>query len=226
MTALAAGEGRIRATLNAVSGTTGLTVRARRRTVSGIVHESFPTEATAIRGARVSATEASGSVQSVVTDAEGRFTLVDVSTNARLAVEAPGYESAAVAQDPGSASLSVALVPALREVRESFDYITPRQTAHIPQHRFHVAVHHAGELRAEFTNSSQLASAQAFTCLEVRDATNRVLWHSRGQYNIPAFPARLVVTPGYYDVSFYSCGSPGFTQVSMVGFAGAIKHPS
>ena len=225
MTALAAGEGRIRATLNAVSGTTGVTVRARRRTITGIVHESFPTEGTVIRGARVIATEVSGSVQSVVTDAEGRFTLLEVSTNARLAVEAPGYESAAIAQDAAGAVLSVALAPALREIREGFEYISPRPAEIITERRFRVAVHHDGELRAAYTSSYDSASAQAFTCLEVRDAANRVLSSGQGQYDLAAPPIRLAVKPGSYDVRFYGCGGIGLGS-NMAAFSGEIKHPS
>jgi hypothetical protein len=225
VTAVAPGDGRIRATLNAVSGTAGVTVRARRRTISGIVHESFPTEATALRGATVTATEASGKVLSVVTDAGGRFTLQEVATDARLTVDAPGYASAAFTPGPTDAPLSLALTPTQREIRESFDYVS-RAAGFVTQRSYRVAVHSAGELRAAYVNSYDSASGQEFTCLEVRDAANHVLAQGHGSYDIPAGPVRLAVTPGYYDVKFYGCGSTRGSASNIAAYAGEIKHPS
>ena len=61
VTAISAGQSQIRATFNTVSGTTAVRVNAAPRSVSGKVHESFPTESVAIAGATVTAVGADGS---------------------------------------------------------------------------------------------------------------------------------------------------------------------
>jgi hypothetical protein len=229
VTALAPGETRIRATVNTVSGTTALRIVAGIRTLNGLVHESWPTEQKSIAGATVTAVDAAGNAQSAVTDSSGRFTLRLAPGIAQITVAAPGYETTTASADPtaGTELLSLSLPPVMREVRESFAYISPAPATFIDQRRFRINVHHAGEVRAEYTGSYADASSHAHLCLQIRDSSNRVLARSRGAYDIAPSPIRLDVVPGVYDVSFFSCNPFGGPQVvSLAWFSGAIKHPN
>ena len=228
VTALAPGEGRIRATVNTVSGTTALRILAGLRLLNGVVHESRPTEQNNIAGATVTAVDAAGNSQSAVADGSGRFTLRLTPGIAQITAAAPGYETATTSADivTGTELLSLSLPPVLREVRASFA-IDPASPV-IDQRRFRIYVHHTGELRAEYTSGgSQAASTYFYICIDVRDEGNRVLAQSRGFYDLVPRPIRLQIVPGVYDVKFSACypsGGPGV--VNIAGFAGAVKHPS
>jgi hypothetical protein len=226
VTAAGPGDGRIRATFNALTATVTIGVAPALRTISGAVHESAPTEHVAIGAATVSATDARGNTQSTVTDSSGRFSLRLVRGVAQVSVTAAGFEPSTAPVNITEAPLSLALAPVRREIRLSFDYIYPEPKTFIEQRTYRINVHHAGELRAEYTRSYQTASPQAHTCLEVRDAANRTLMQRRGAYDIPA-SLRMPIAPGVYEVKFSSCtpwGGPP-TQ-TLAAFAGELRHPS
>jgi hypothetical protein len=233
VTALAPGETRIRATLNNVAGTTTLKVSPGVRVTAGRVHESRPTEHTGIPGARVTVTSSGGTTETAVTDGAGSFSVRLTPGVVRVTVTAPGYDALAIEQvaSPG-APLSLAMVPTNQEVRIAFPYISTgpvnNNPPQIQQRVFRIDAHHSGELRAAYTGSYVGASAQAFTCLEVRDSTNRVLAHSQGVYDIPANPIRLSVAGGdWYEVKFFLCPFLGFApnNLSIAGWSGEVKHP-
>jgi hypothetical protein len=229
VTAVSAGQSQIRATFSSVSATTAVRVTAAPRSVSGKVHESFPTESVAVAGATVSAVGADGATASATTDASGAFTMRLVPGAARLTVAAAGYETSSTSAEVTAGDLSLSLVPVLREVTESFDYVYPRPSQFINARTFRFNVHRAGSLNARFTQSYELASAQASTCIEVRDSGNRVLAHADGQYDNPAGPIELAVVPGIYTVVFSSCNQWGYANwhpETMAAWGGAVKHPN
>jgi len=231
VTAVGPGDGRIRATYKTSSGTTAVTVVAGARSITGRVHESWPTEDIRIGGATVIGIDSSGNTQSAVTDGSGHFTMRLARGVARIIVAAAGYETATTSVELGGASdgeLLLPLLPVRREIRLTFPYVLPPPSTFPEQRSYRLAVHHSGELRAMYSNSYESASAQAFTRLEIRDANNHVLAHSRGSYDIPAAPIRLQVEPGIYEVKFFVSDPVGVhpPRVSLAGFAGEIKHPS
>jgi len=230
VTAISAGQSQIRATFNTVSGTTAVRVNAAPRSVSGKVHESFPTESVAIAGATVTAVGADGATVSATTDASGAFTLNLVPGVAQVTVAAAGYETATTNADVTRGTVSLALVPVLREVNESFDYVPyPGSPTPVAARTFRFAVHHAGTLHAAFTNSNELASAQADTCIDVRDSANHVLGHTNGQYDNFPRPIDLIVPPDVYTVVFTSCNVNGYSNwrpEDMTRWSGEVKHPN
>jgi hypothetical protein len=226
VTAVTAGEARIRATFSSVTGTIAFRVSGAPRAVTGAVHESFPTEKTIVAGATVTGVDSEGNKDTAVTDASGRFTLRLVPGTALLTVSASGYDTL-IANADLSAELSVSLVPGMRVVREGFDYIYPPPANFIESRTFRFNVHRTGDIRAGFGPSWESASAQAHTCLEIRDSGNRTLAQARGQYDISAGPISVTVQPGIYEVKFSSCtpfGGPPI--VSLAGFGGEVTHPS
>jgi hypothetical protein len=229
VTALAPGEARIRATFNNVAGATTLKVTPGARIVTGRVHESRPTEHIGVPGARVTVVSSDGTSETAVTDAAGDFSVRLKPGSVRVTVTASGYDALAtdVLAAPGAA-LSLAVVPTAQEVRISFPYIHtgyPNNPPRIQQRTFRIDVHHSGELRAAYTGSYELASAQALTCLEVRDSANRVLASSQGQYDISPRPARLNVVAGQsYEVKFFLCPA-GVSGVTLAAWSGEVKHP-
>jgi hypothetical protein len=227
VTAVKAGQSQIRATFDSVSGSTALQVTAVAVRVSGKVHESAPTEDVGVAGATVTAVGADGAGVSAVTDASGAFTLNLVPGVAQFSVAAPGYETATASVDTTAGSLSLPLVPVLQEMRESFDTISPPPAQVIDSRTFPIKVHRAGEIVVAYTKSYDLASAQAFTHLEVRDASNRVLAQTAGAYDAWAPPIRVSVAPGAYVVKFFTANPyDGTAAVSLAGFGGEVKHPN
>ena len=194
VTALAPGEARIRATLNSVAGTTMLKVSPGARVATGRVHESRPTEHIGVPGARVTVVSSDGTTETAVTDRAGSFSVRLKPGVVRVTVTAPGYDALATEEvaSPG-VPLSLALVPTNQEVRIAFPSISTgpvnNNPPQIQQRTFRIDVHHPGELRADYTGSYTSASAQGFTCLEVRDSSNRVLAHRRADTTAP--PARF-----------------------------------
>ena len=231
VTALAPGEARIRATLLNVAGAATLKVLPGARVTTGRVHESRPTEHIGIPGARVSVVSSDGTTETAVTDGAGNFSVRLKPGAVQVNVTAPGYDALAteVVATPG-APLSLSVVPTAQEVRISFPYIytgVPNNPPLIQERTFRIGVHHDGELRAEYTQSYMSASAQALTCLEVRDSNNRILASSKGQYDITAAPARLNVVAGEsYEVKFFLClPGPIAAQITLAGWGGEVKHP-
>jgi hypothetical protein len=226
VTAVTAGEARVRATFSNFTGTIAFRVSAAARAFTGTVHESFPTERTVVAGATVTAVDSDGNKDTAVTDASGRFTVRLVPGTALLTVSASGYDTLIVNADLSS-ELSVSLVPGLRVMREGFDYIYPSPANFIETRTFRFNVHHTGEIRAGFGPSWMSASAQAHTCLEIRDSNNRTLAQGRGQYDVSAGPISVTVPPGIYEVKFSSCSPFGGPPiVSLAGFGGEVTHPS
>ena len=222
VTALAAGDGRIRATYNSVTGTTSFRVNARAREFSGRIHQSIPTEDVPVAGATVAATGADGSSQSAVTDGTGRFTLSLVPGAAQFTVSAAGYETATTTVDLTGADISLPLVPVARDVHEKFE--PPAAAADIRSRTYRITVHHAGELRAAYTGSSALASDWAFVSIEVRDGANQRLAFSVGQYDLSPDPIRLSVSPGVYEVTFAALESRGGGSIPFGKFSGELKY--
>ena len=228
VTAVEAGEVRIRATLNAVSGSTAIRVAAAARPIAGRVHESRPTEHIAVAGATVTAVDSAGTTQSAVTDGAGRFSMRLARGPARITVNAAGYETSVTELiDEAGTELSLSVLPVQREVRRTFS-IDADRTPFVAQRNFVINVHHSGRLEAKYTGSQELASAWQHVCLEVRDAINRRLAHTRGQYDISPDPIRLDVVAGEsYKVEFYSCNPTGGTPiVNIADYSGEVRHPS
>jgi hypothetical protein len=176
----------------------------------------------------VTVVSSDGTTETAATDAAGDFSVRLKPGAVQVTVTASGYDTLAteVLSAPG-APLSLAVVPTAREVRISFPYIYTgvlNKPPLIEQRTFRIDVHHPGELRAQYTQSYVSASAQQGTCLEVRDANNRILIRSKGQYDMPAPPARLNVVAGQsYEVKFFVC--PVGIPESLAGWGGEVKHP-
>jgi hypothetical protein len=231
VTAVAVGEGRIRASFNPVNSTLSIAVSSGPATVTGRVSESRPTEHVMVGGATVTAVDAAGRTESAVTDAGGRFTVRLIPGLVRFTVTARGYEPMTTSADVGRSGtdLSLGVTPELREIRTGFSIDRSAPPSMVAQRTFRADVHHAGELRAAYSGSITSASAQRHTCLEVRRRSdNRVIAAARGDYDIPAGPIQVQVVAGEsYEVKFYSCNPFGpDVIVSMASFSGEIKHPS
>jgi hypothetical protein len=230
VTAVAVGEGRIRASFSPVNSTLSIAVSSGPATVTGRLSESRPTEFVMVGGATVTAVDAAGRTESAVTDAGGRFAVRLIPGLARITVTARGYETMMTSADVARSGtdLSLGVTPELREIRNGFS-IDRSALPIVAQRTFRADVHHAGELRAAYSGSNTSASAQRHTCLEVRRRSdNRVIAATRGDYDIPAGPIQVQVVAGEsYEVKFYSCNPFGpDVIVSMASFGGEIKHPS
>jgi len=226
VTAVAAGESRIRATVNSVTGTAAVRIFAGPRTHSGRVHESLPTEQNGIAGATVTGVDRAGNTQSVITDSGGRFTLRLVTGPAQITVAAPGFETTTTAAELADTELSLSLAPLLREVREAFESSHPNPPMLLEERTYRFAVHHAGELRATYTGGWDVASAWTQACIEARDANDRVLALTRGVYDGAPAPIRLDVVPAIYTVKFFRCHPFNALVINLVAFAGEVRHPS
>jgi hypothetical protein len=231
VTAVAAGEGRIRASLTPVNSTLSIAVSSGAAVVIGRVRESAPTEQVMVGGATVTAVDAAGRTDSAVTDVGGRFTLRLVPGPARITVVARGYETMVTSADVARSGtdMSLGVTPELREIRTGFAIDPSPNPAFVDQRTFRADVHHAGVLSATYSQSRATASAQAHTCLEVRRRSdNRVIEQARGQYDGAAGPIQVPVVAGEsYEVKFYSCNPFGPTAiVSLADFGGEIKHPN
>jgi hypothetical protein len=153
VTAVATGSAGIRAAFEGISTTAALTVSPGPRTVSGFVHETQPTETAAIAGATIVVVDAKGVTQSIVSDAAGRFSVRLPIGSTRFTVTAPNYDvsdrSTDIAVD--TAPLSLALMPAMRDVRESFGQPWGNGRAGMPGGPFRgsasIVVHNPGTIR-------------------------------------------------------------------------------
>lgn len=133
----------------------GAVTLAQAGQLGGVVHESAPSERTAVADARV-AVPTGPSSAAVMTDVEGRFTL-DIAPTPGLVVEVvkPGYETARITLDDVSRArqLDVALKPAAGDVRltrsgedDCLDLPTPPTGVPGLREYARFAVHHDGIL--------------------------------------------------------------------------------
>jgi len=231
-TGIVAGAGRIRASLGAVSATAAVQVSVGRRRFTGVIHESAPTEGTAVAGATVRIIGGSASEQQTVSDSSGRFGVDLVAGAYQVLVAAPGYDptSLVLTLETNGTPLSLALVPTLREVRFQFAAQPPTPGVFVIQRTFPIDLHHPGEIRVEITNDtySHSGGEDAF-CLELRDSAGRMVAQSRGFYDVRPFPIRQAAGIGHYEVKVLVCDpqSPvlNVPYYSVTTFAGEIKHP-
>jgi hypothetical protein len=193
------------------------------------VHESAPTEDVRIPRASVTAVDPVGTTVSGETDGSGTLVLRLHGGQTHLTTAAGGYETsrASVNVVAPDAIVSLPLVPAFREIRESFAYVYPPPVQPIAQKTFRVNVHHAGSLNARYTETWRGASEQAASCLEVRDSSGRVLASSQGIYDNWAPDLVVSVSAGQaYEVRFFVCGAPSYTPSTMAAWGGEVRHPS
>jgi hypothetical protein len=236
VTAVASGTAAIRAAFEGISTTAPLTVSPGPRTFSGFVHESQPTETVAIAGATIAVVDAKGVTQSIVSDKAGRFSVRLPMGPTRFTVTAPNYEvnerSTDIAVD--TALLSVALMPAMREVRESFGQPWTQWNGRtLPggpfrEVSFSIVAHNPGTIRmnAEACLSGCLASEMASFCAEIRDGSNRVVASAHGQYDLaPDIPNVQTKGGERYQVKMGVC--PGVDAKWMMNrFYIEVNHPS
>ena len=236
VTALAAGTAGIRAAFEGISTTATLTVSPGPRTFSGFVHETAPTETAGIAGATIAVVDAKGVTQSIVSDKAGRFSVRLPIGSTRFTVTAPNYDVSDRSTDVGvdTALLSVALMPAMREVRESFGQPWAEwKGGTLPggpfrEVSFSFVAHNPGTIRAfaEACVSGCLASEMALFCAEIRDGSNRVVASGRGQYDIVVGIPNFQTKGGErYQVKMGVC--PEFdAKWKMNRFFIEVKHPS
>lgn len=230
--ALAAGDTRITATLNGVKGTVTVSVGAQKRFALTLrVHESAPTEDVNIARVAVTAVDSGGTTASGETDAAGGLVLTLKAGPARITLAAAGYEPSEVAVDvTADKVVELPLVPVLQEVRQSFEAVLDKtlRPPFLDQRRFRVNVHHSGVLFVRYTQSALDPFAQAHTCIDIRDATNRSVARTQGVYDNWAPDIRLPVDAGQtYKVIFFSCNPSGLPPTySLVYWGGEVRHPS
>jgi hypothetical protein len=84
-----------------------------------VIHESAPTEATAVADARIDITDGKAAGQTFSSNEDGRTVLPPVDLPLALAIHKSGYESARVSltAEPPNGQLEVALSPEVGEVR-------------------------------------------------------------------------------------------------------------
>ena len=234
VTALAPGSAQVRATLQDITGTTTLTVAAASRVLRGTVHETAPTEGVAIAGAMIRLIDSGGTTRTAVSDAAGSFIVSARPGAAAITISAAGYDETTRSITVGTETpLSVGLVPSLREVRVLFASQPPSPSLLEVERTFRLNVHHAGELRVTITGESvSHGDGYGLFCMDVRDASNRLLARSQGGFDFLPFPIRQRVTPGYYEVKILVCRPAplefisAFPSFSVTTFSGEIKHPS
>ena len=228
VTALAPGQGGIRATFDGVSATFTLTVRAGSGLIRGRVHESKPTESIGIARASLTAVDSNGTSQSATTDADGNFTMRLSNGPAAFTIAAPGYEAAqllvSVPRERASA-LSLPLTPTFKELVD----IHERNLAAAPtnQRIYRVPVHHPGLLTVQITDAGALSDGWDSGVLEVRDDRNVLLAHQRGSFDIEPF-IQITAVPGtMYEVKLLVASrfNPSFV-FNVYRLAFAVKHPS
>jgi Bacterial Ig-like domain (group 2) len=236
VTAVATGSAGIRAAFEGISTTATLTVSPGPRTFSGFVHEAQPTETVGIAGATIVVLDAKGVTQSIVSDAGGRFSVRLPIGSTRFTLTASGYEVSDRSTDIGadSAPLSLALLPAMREVREYFGQPWAQWNGQtLPggpfrEVSFSIVTHNPGTIRmaAEACVRGCLASEMALFCAEIRDGSNRVVASARGQYDLaPDIPNIQTKGGERYQVKVGVC--PGLDATYMMNrFSIEVKHPS
>jgi hypothetical protein len=228
VTALAPGQGGIRATFDGVSATFTLTVRAGSGLIGGRVHESKPTESIGIARATLTAVDANGTSQSATTDADGNFTMRLSNGPAAFSIAAPGYEAAqvlvSIPRDRGSA-LSLSLTPSFKNVVD----VHERNLSAAPtnQRIYKVPVHHAGLLTVQITDAGALSDGWDNGFLEVRDDRNVLVAQQRGSFDIDPFIQITAVAGTMYEVKLLVASrfSPSFV-FNVYRLAFEIKHPS
>jgi hypothetical protein len=226
------GDGRIRATLQAISGAATIAVGAASRSLLGRVHESAPTEQVAVAGATVVVIDSAGTTHSLVSDTGGNFNVSLQPGAAQITISADGYETSTVTIDvnANAAPLSLALVPRLREVRFEFPAEAPRPGYFVEERTFHVDMHHAGELRAAVTGESVSHGDAEEFCLELRDMTNRVLDQTCGGFDVLPMPISRNLSIEAYEVkvrlanAFLALVAGPYWSATTL--SGEIKHPS
>jgi hypothetical protein len=235
VTAVATGSAAIRAAFEGISTTATLTVSPGPRTFSGFVHETQPTETVAIAGATIVVLDAKGVTQSIVSDAAGRFSVRLPIGSTRFTVTAPNYEVSDQSRDIGAdtALLSLALLPAVREVRETFGQPWAEWNGQtLPggpfrQVSFSIVAHNPGTIRTfvEACLRGCLASEKALLCAEIRDGSNRLVASARGQYDGPPNIPNVQTKGGeHYEVKMGVC--PEFdAKWTMNRFFIEVKHP-
>jgi hypothetical protein len=244
LTTTGAGEALLTATLQGVKGTAKLLVSKLAPPltlyeISGVVHESAPTENVLLPDTVVQVVGGQLDGQQVSTNASGAFTLPPVTeAGFSLRVKKAGYETLQVPIDslPHHLTHSIGLLPLPQQVDERWSggcagltessrplgFVSDRKLA------ISVPVHHSGKLwlGAWLSAFRCYESEGGATCAQFRDEGGRLLAQYQGQDWI-GIGATFDVTAGHrYDVTVSVCEQQPPPNDRIVGYYVNVIRPN
>jgi hypothetical protein len=241
LTTTGAGEAFLTATLQGVKGTAKLAVSQLvpppvSYEVSGVVHETAPTEAVLLSDVLVQVVGGQLDGHQVSTNANGVFVLPPVTAAGfSLRVKKAGYETVQVpvAALPHHLTHSLGLSPLAQQVHEQ--WMSPCcRTLSIPLVRFAISVHHSGKLEL-YAVTCGLGCTDADieqTCTRLQDEQGNLIAQHRGAYGI-GVDATIDVTGGHrYELTVSRfCDSPSRPPSpspprNIVDYYVAVTHPN
>lgn len=197
-------------------------------TLSGVVHESAPTYSTTIRDATVVVTDSKGSIHRGTTDANGRFTLELAKGAATISATADGYDAVEKALADGATDVSIALMPAMKDVTEVFASTWGVKANVGRSVTFSIPVHRSGNFvpaHIWICVSGCLASELGMTRAELTDESGNILFKGVGFYDngIVTKTAVPVVGGQIYTLKVYVEPSP--QNWDIIYYYAAVTHP-
>ncbi len=207
-------------------------VRPVQFLVSGVVHETPPTESQSIPNATIAATDSQGESASVQTDGAGHFDVLLSEGPAKVAVSASGFEpvefTTAVVRDRSGipADLSVGLAPVLRQIVEQWETPCCDGNFGLSVNRS-IPVHHAGmmSVSAYLCFAGCGASEFMYSCVDVRDSHGTVIAHAIGAYDYGATVSVVVRGAESYRLDAYLCHQLN-PEWRIKSYFISITHPS
>jgi hypothetical protein len=201
--------------------------------ISGVIHESPPTQNVAVAGARVEIQGGPENDKTATTDDFGRFTLEVEAAGLTLVATKAGYEpaSAVIASLPLERPIEVGLRPTFREVVDTFEL--PMGGTPVREAVFSIPVHHSGTMVARIQRACLFgcgASETYHICAEIKDGA-RTIAQDHGSYDDgPRLPAVAVTGGRVYGVRLYLCeheslGTPAPPEWRLVAYLVEVSHP-
>jgi hypothetical protein len=209
--------------------------------ITGIVHESAPTEEVRLPGARIEIVGSPATGQSLTADAEGRFVIEVEQPGFALHVSRDGYEPASfsVASLPRDQRPSIGLLPEFREIRDDFIFNDPPQRGlSVREATFPIPVHHGGRFMpvvyaaCGFVGGPDCsASGKNYICADVRDGEGHVIARAVGSYDFtPQFRSPIHVSGGQmYHFRIFACDwgvEPAPLSRRIGYFRASVTHPN
>ena len=214
LTTTGAGEALLTATLQGVKGTAKLLVSKLAPPltpyeISGVVHESAPTENVLLPDAVVQVVGGKLDGQQVSTNATGAFTLPAVTeAGFSVRVKRAGYETLRVPIDtlPHHLTHSIGLLPLPQQVHERWSVVCCGRVS-LRELHFAFPVHHSGkiELGAFICVRGCLASEGFLTCAQLRDDDGKLIAKFQGFYDVGIYQTIDIAGGHHYDFTVSVC---------------------
>jgi Bacterial Ig-like domain (group 2) len=238
LTMTGAGEALLSASLQGVKGTAKLLVSKlvpplTPYEISGVVHESAPTENVLLPDAVVQVVGGKLDGQQVSTNASGAFTLPPVTeAGFSLRVKRAGYETLQVPIDslPHHLTHSIGLLPLPQEVHEQWKVECCGRVS-IRELHFSFPVHHSGkiELGTFICVRGCLASEGFLTCAQLQDDDGKLIAKFQGFYDVGIYQTIDIAGGHHYDFTVSVCPGPPnpyFPDNSIVAYTVDVTRPN